>query len=184
MDIIEKARNELLKRVKENGLDPYTLVDHIGEMEKWAEKMLKRYPEADREIVKLSVWLHDIGHYPIDETDHAIKGEKVAREFLEKEGFTGERLEKVLHCVRAHRCKDVMPETLEAKLVACIDSASHMTDSMYVDILKAGKFDYACGKLGRDYRDLASFPEVQAELTPVYESWQKLLFALNRVNKI
>ncbi len=130
--IIEKAKVKFLEMVDSFGSDPYYLLPHVPEAEKWAKLMLRKYPQADEEIVLLSVWLHDIGHYPLPtEIDHAVRGEERAREFLEQEKYDSKKMEEVLHCIRAHRSRDVMPKSLEAKIIAFVDSASHMTDPMY-----------------------------------------------------
>lgn len=177
--IIEKARAEFLKMVNDFGSDPYHLLPHVPEAKKWAEKMLVKYPAVDEEVLLLTVWLHDIGHYPLPtEIDHAVRSEERAKEFLQKENYPEEKAEKVLHCVRAHRCRDVMPETLEAKLMAFCDSASHMTDTMYLEMVRTdedGRFARTHAKLERDFRDLAMFPKMQKELAGLYEAWKMLL---------
>lgn len=178
--IVEKAKKLFHEKIKEFGSDPYHLLQHLTEVEKWAKLILKKYPHVDEEIIFLSVWLHDIGHYPIPtKIDHAVRSEKTAKEFLEKENYPEEKIKKVLHCIRAHRCKDVLPESFEAKILAFIDSASHMTDTMYFDIAKNNKNDgkpfrvYA--KMERDFRDLSFFPEIKKQMIPLFNSWEKLL---------
>lgn len=173
--------------VDDFGSDPYALLTHLPEAEKWAKHMLKRYPQADEEIVLLAVWLHDLGHYPTqDKIDHAVLGEQAARAFLESENYPKDRMERVLHCVRSHRCKDVMPESFEAKIVAFVDSASHMTDMIYFGMSRENKRDHldfaAYSKIERDFRDLSSFPEVQKELKDIYEAWKVLLRAYEKID--
>lgn len=180
--MIEKAKKLFLKTIKAD-IDIYGLIEHVPEAEKWANKMCDTYSDADREVVLLAVWLHDIAYYPVNEIDHAIKSEKAAKKFLEKEKYPKDKMKKVLHCVRAHRGRDVIPETLEAKIMACVDSASHMTDSMYANIVRDGRSDYVFGKLERDYRDISEFPEVQKELQDVYEKWKALLNALVKIDR-
>ncbi len=186
VSIIEKAKAEFLKMVGDFGSDPWHLLSHVPEAEKWAKLMLKKYPEANKEVVFLAVWLHDFGHYPVPaEVDHAIRGEERARKFLEQESYPKEKMDKVLHCVRSHRCKDVMPETLEARIMAFCDSASHMTDTIYFDMVRTGedgRFPRAYAKMKRDFRDLAMFPEMQKELSEIYEAWQTLLKAYEKIN--
>ena len=184
--IVDKARQLFYDTIKPFQ-DVYGLVNHLPEMEKWARFMIKKHDEADAEVILLSVWLHDIGHYPVQENvDHAVTGEKIARAFLEKEGYDSEKILKVLHCVRAHRCRDVMPNIIEAKIIACIDSASHMTDSIYFDIArnhKSGQTSYnALEKIERDYRDISVFPEIRDEMQELYDAWKKLLVAYNKIN--
>jgi len=185
-NIIIKAKSEFLKSMKKAKNDKFRLGFHVFEVERWAKYMLNRHKEADAEIVLLGVWLHDIGQYQgiskkVNEAeDHAISSEKAARIFLENNKYPKEKMIKVLHAVRAHRCKDVLPETIEAKIVACCDSASHFTDGVYIRLIMA--FDkekrdrnYVLGKIDRDFRDLAMFPEIQKKLEPVYHSWKILL---------
>jgi hypothetical protein len=131
--------------------------------------------------------MHDLGHYPLPaEIDHAILSEKLAQKFLKKEKYLDKKTKQVLHCVRAHRCKDVLPKTLEARIVACADSASHMTDSMYMDMArddKALKQPFRVyDKMERDYRDKAAFPEVGKMLDPLYRAWKKLISEYEKID--
>lgn len=175
MDIVEKAREYCLGVIKQYD-DIYTLIRHIPEAEKWAIKIAESHPEADKEVVLLIVWLHDVSHYVGDtSSDHAVRSEKMAREFLEKNNYDPEKIQKVLHGVRSHRNRDVAPETIEAKIFACADSASHMTDILYVDMVCQGKFEAVAAKIERDFRDIGMFPEVQEMLTPIYETWKKFV---------
>ena len=183
-NIIDKSKELFLKNISDFGSDPFNLKSHISELEKWALYMHKKYPEFDLEIVKLGIYLHDIGHYPLQDEDHAVISEKKSRVFLENENYS--RIEEVLHCVRSHRCKDVMPDSYEAKVLAFIDSASHMTDSMYLDIAKKkkeveGYYD-VFGKVDRDFRDLSHFPEVKEELKELHDAWKVLLKAYNNID--
>lgn len=186
-EIVEKAKKEFYHMVDDFGSDPYHLLSHVPKVEKLAEYMLKKYTEADAEVVLLSAWLHDLGHYPVPaEIDHAIRGEERSRVFLEKEHYPEDKMNKVLHCIRAHRCRDIMPDSLEAKIVACIDSASHMLDFVYLDMAQGDKENKrefsAYLKMERDYRDLGSFPEIQNEFEGIYEAWKELIKAYEKID--
>lgn len=187
MTIVDQTREKFFQMIADFGSDPFQLRRHVPEVEKWAKHLLKKFPEADPEVVLLAVWFHDIGHYPVlTEIDHAVRGEERAKEFLEKANYPKDKMEKVLHCVRAHRCRDVMPNTIEAKIMACIDSASHMTDRVYFDMAKDTKesnhdFD-VYGKMERDYRDLGAFPEIQNELKELYEAWKNLIKIYEKID--
>lgn len=179
-DIIIKAKKLFQIHIKKVGYDPYGLVSHVEEVEKWANYLCDQHKKADREVVMLGVWLHDYGHYPLPaDMDHAIRSEQWSRRFLKRQKYPISKMSKVLHCIRAHRCKDVLPQTIEAKIVACADSASHMTDSMYMDMArddKALRHDFRVyEKMDRDFRDVAAFPEVKKTLTPIYKAWKKLI---------
>ena len=162
-EIIDIAKQEFLKTINEYGKDPFRLSKHVNEVSKWAKYMTNKYKDADEEVVILSAWLHDIGHYPLaDDVDHAVRGEERARKILVENNYPKEKMNKVLHCVRAHRCRDVKPNTLEAKIIAFMDSASHITDSMYYDMIIRMKetgenTEYLYGKMERDLKDLDLF---------------------------
>ena len=185
--IIKKAKRLFFKMIIDYGSDPYLLKSHILEVERWAIYVLKKYPKADQKVVLLSVWLHDIGHYPVqNKVDHAVRGIKRAKKFLNSEKYAKEKIDIVLHCIRAHRCKDVLPKTLEAKIIAFIDSASHMTDSMYFDIAKKDKAQRkefkVYSKIERDWRDMSLFPEFKHELVGLYKLWKLLLREYEKFN--
>lgn len=171
----------MFDRYIKNNDDIYNLKEHIVELEKLAEKIVQKFPDLDKEILLLAIYFHDIGYYPINPNeDHAITGERIAREFLERERYSQKKMINVLHAIRSHRCKDIMPETLEAKAFAFMDSASHLTDKMYVEMVKQGKGKKALEKLERDYRDLAIFPEIKKEMEPLYSSWKSLITSLTK----
>jgi len=171
----EELFNEMIK----NNKDVYNLGSHIVELKKWLEKICKKHPNLDHEILLLSVYLHDIGHYPVNENeDHAVTGERISRQFLLENGYDIQKTEQVLHCVRSHRCKDVMPNSEEAKAFAFMDSASHLTDRVYLSMFQDGLHKESLKKVERDYRDLVFYPEIKKELEPVYLAWKSLLSSL------
>lgn len=181
LDIIKKARQYFLAMIENNPdeefwVDRFGLRDHLEQLQKWAAFALDNHDGMDPFIVFLSIWFHDIGHYPVNEEDHAIKWAFLTQKILEDEWIDPDIIQKVVHCVRSHRNRDVFPETLEAQMIACIDSASHFTDPlMYMSILSVGKFDYLEGKIERDYRDIQWFPKILNKITPFYEAYKKLI---------
>jgi HD superfamily phosphodiesterase len=177
MNKIEKTKKYCLNILgkKNNHICKY-LPGHIASVEKWACKIMKGYPKASRKICLLSVWLHDIGH-SLSHKKHHIESEKEVRRFLKTIKINSEKIEKVAHCVRAHRCRDVMPKTIEAKILAAADSASHFTDGAYMDMLVHGYKKFVSEKIERDYRDVGLFPNLKKELTPLYNAWKTLLKA-------
>ncbi len=153
------------------------LLRHLPHVEKWAKHLLKQNPEADPDIVLISVWLHDIGQIIGDsKIDHAVNSEIETKRFLKENGYDQQKMLAIMHCVRAHRCNDVQPQSIEAKIIAAADSASHLTDIVYADMVSRGDGkDTALAKLERDYRDVSIFAELQKELTDLYEAWKNLI---------
>lgn len=184
MDIIEKAKDYCLNIIK-NSDDIYDLDRHLPEAERWAKKIMQGHPEADQEVVLLIVWLHDVSHYVGDKgTDHAVRSEKMAQEFLEKNNYDSEKMKKVLHGVRSHRNRDVVPASIEAKIFVCADSASHMTDILYLDMTHQGKFEAVMAKIERDFRDIGMFPEVQQMLAPIHDIWNKFVAEYKKLDLV
>lgn len=186
MSNIDKAKNNLVQEIASAESDPYGIVSHTQIVERWANFLLDNHPEADKEITLMGVWLHDIGHYPLDEIDHALRGEERAKRFLNTLNLSPQQKEAIIHCVRAHRCRDVQPETIEAKIVACADSASHFIDFAYLDALMRNKHldrKYSVmEKVERDYRDISLFPEVKVKLEKLYLRWKELIREFEKIN--
>jgi HD superfamily phosphodiesterase len=149
---------------------------HIKEVEKWAYFLLNTNPEADPEVVMISVWSHDFGHmFGGKDEDHAVRSESEIRRVLSGTPFPQEKIDQVAHCVRSHRRRDVEPSSLEARILAAADSASHMTDINYIVHLSEGMGEYVEGKVERDYRDISEFPELREKLTPLYLAWKEVI---------
>lgn len=175
--LVAKAKSHFLKSFSKKKNPPYAyLPGHIEEAEKWAKRILKDHPEADKEVVLVAVWLHDIGQVVDGKNkDHAVESEKETRQFLTKLGLEKEKVEKIAFCVRTHRNKDVAPKTLEAKILAAADSVSHMTDICYIDMIHSDLKGEVLPKIERDYRDAGFFPKLKKEITPLYLAWKKLI---------
>jgi hypothetical protein len=127
----------------------------------------------------VSVWLHDIGQENKKNFGtHEIFSEVETRRFLEFLKVSKVKINKVAHCVRTHRCKpDALPNSVEVKILAAADSASHLTDIVYPHMLNDGnsKKD-VLQKLERDIRDIRTLPKPLLEqLIPLGEAWRQLI---------
>jgi hypothetical protein len=177
MSFTEKAKNHFLDLYKKSSeTAPYPA--HVMSVERVAREIQNNSPDANIEILLLSVWMHDIGALLGDREIHDINSEQEARRYLSEIGLESDKIEKVAHCVRAHRCRDIQPETIEAKILAVADSASHLVDGPYVNMkIKYGK-EYVLAKLERDYRDIGLLPNIKERYEPIYKAWAKLLEVL------
>lgn len=179
--LVAAAKSHFLHKARRSPFPIAYIFSHMEQIEKWARSILKKNPNADPTIVLLSVWLHDIGQtFGSRKEDHTIKSEQETRRFLKKFSVSSIITERVAHCVRARRCKDVQPETIEAKIVAAADSASHLTDSVYLDIVTLTSKRAALQKLERDYRDVGLLRGLRNETRPMYLAWKKLLSGIPR----
>lgn len=109
------------------GADPVHDFDHILRVLAMAER-LARAEGADLEIVRAAALLHDAsGSRPgaqlengdASRVTHHLASAEFARQVLSEEGWPKDRVEAVLHCIRAHRFRDNSepPQTLEAKVI-------------------------------------------------------------------
>lgn len=174
--LIAAAKKHFLDMAHRSSYPIGYIFQHMNEVEKWATWILKRYPKANRNVTLAGIWLHDIGQtFGSRSEDHAVKSGREATRFLKKIGTAPATATRIVHCARAHRCKDVQPQTIEAKIVVAADSASHFTDSVYIDIVRLTSREAALQKLERDYRDVNLLPGLRNETKPMYLAWKKLL---------
>jgi uncharacterized protein len=101
--------------------DPVHGFDHVMRVYRLAER-IARAEGADLEIVRAAVLLHDSSPPaagPPQRQDHQHASASFARQVLEGDRWAEERIEAVLHCIRAHRFRDESesPRTLEARVV-------------------------------------------------------------------
>lgn len=93
--------------------------------------LLARRLGADLEITETAAYLHDIGRaisrkkFERDNIHH-ITGAAEAAKILKKFGYEKDFIEKVRHCILAHRGRTgPKPKTIEAKIIACADAMAH-----------------------------------------------------------
>jgi uncharacterized protein len=135
MPTLEQARNWYPANDPVHGYDHVLRVYHIAERIAVAEG-------ADLEIVRASALLHDatsdwqysmgnqqpaIDNQQLDikhkgvgfRSNHHLNSAGFARQVLEAEGWSEERMMAIQHCIRAHRFRDdsEQPQTLEAMVL-------------------------------------------------------------------
>ena len=117
------------------------LVRHCSEMARIAETMCELYPELDRDVLLMGVFLHDLGKLRemshdlfVDYTDegkligHLQMGCDLVREKMGRiKGFPETLRLQLLHCILSHHGElengsPVVPKTLEAVVLHHIDN--------------------------------------------------------------
>ncbi|MHA1721275.1 MAG: HD domain-containing protein [Promethearchaeota archaeon] len=92
---------------------------------KYANKLAEKLG-ADKEIVEVSAWLHDITRLKGDPENHHISGPIEAEKILKQLNYPQDKIEKVKHCIHAHRgSQSIKRETIEAECVASADAMAH-----------------------------------------------------------
>jgi uncharacterized protein len=127
MDIIKEIKKfveeESLKPGSKYGYEPF--VYHFVPMVRYAEELAEELG-ADKEIVSISAWLHDIGSVMYGREDHHITGARIAEEKLRELGYPEEKIERVKNCILNHRgSQENNPTTLEEKIISDADALSN-----------------------------------------------------------
>lgn len=137
---------------------------HLLAVEKFAKKLLKKLPKADKEIVMLGVWLHDIQRIRGIEGDHAKIGAREAGKVMKKFDYNKNKTKLVKKIILTHCCNTkLMPETIEGKILASADAMSHYTNNFYLKVAISGDKNFqdykkwALEKLNRDYNEKIYF---------------------------
>lgn len=130
-DILDYLAQELRTRCGKPsnhfGMECYS---HIEAVVKNGALLAERYG-ADKEVVMIASWLHDIASV----TDHSLyeehhlHGAEMARDLLTALGYDSEKISLVQACIRSHRGSvQAEKRTLEELCVADADAISHFDD--------------------------------------------------------
>jgi uncharacterized protein len=127
MDIVEEVRKfvetESKKPTSKYGYEPYQF--HFIPMVKYAQELAEMLV-ADKEIVTIAGWMHDIGAVVEGRKDHHISGARIAEAKLRELNYPEDKIEKVKNCILNHRGSvDNMRESLEEKIIAEADALSN-----------------------------------------------------------
>ena len=151
--------------------------------------------KANSEVVEAAAYLHDVGRtserkeYKA-ENDHHLLGAEEARKILEGLGCDKEFMEKVAHCVLAHRGrKGSEPESLEAKIIYCADAMAHF--DCFLDVfnffLQNESFEDTLekmeAKMNRNWNKKLILPEAKEIVKPKYEAVMLLIDSMKEYVK-
>jgi uncharacterized protein len=127
----EKYRQ--LKMIAERemqGASPAHDINHVLRVYNLCLKLAKCEPNVDLDILRTAALLHDIvrtredktGHTHVLDVDHAILGAEMSDKILRELGYPKEKIERVKHCIAAHRFRGRNPPTtIEAKILSDAD---------------------------------------------------------------
>ena len=166
-DIIKYLKDEIESRAfsDKNKFGPGVYY-HIEAVVKNAELLAEKY-KANKEVVIISAWLHDIASitdYNLYE-EHHIHGAKIAEEILKNLNYDTYKIELVKSCILNHRGSiDNKRLTLEEQCVADADAISHFDSipSLLYLAYKQKNMDISQGaefiksKLERSYNKLSA----------------------------
>lgn len=122
-----KIDNKIIKQIEEEAKGFFVEASgchdwsHVERVYNLAVKIGKK-EKANLDILKLAVYLHDIGRKEEMECKgricHAEKGSELAEQILLKYNLDKEIVKNIKHCVLAHRYRNShIPKTIEAKVL-------------------------------------------------------------------
>ena len=183
-----------IKRICEENYSEEDYRYHILQVVKYSLLLAKKL-NANLEIVEVAAYLHDIGRAKkkrkfegerkdfFEDNDHHITGADETKEILKDLGYDEEFINKVEHCVLAHRGrKGPAPETKEAKIIACADAMSHFDTflDLFSFFLKTtNSFEEAVikieQKIDRNWDKKLMLPEAKEIVKDKYEAIKLLI---------
>lgn len=195
--IIKDSEWEVRRLAKRGGSLEFCNL-HQREIIKAAKELIKLYPKADRQIVLISCWLHDIAYYyaknnrdiSIIRNRHHIRGAEIAGNFLKKYRLNLIDTDMIEKCILNHRnIFPYKPKTLEEKIVAVADTVSHFESIFFLTYFKinpqASFRDMVrdnLRELEQDWRDLALLPKSKRLVEKEYRVIKKLLSSVQLVS--
>ncbi len=152
---------------------------HIPLSYKYALKLIEKYPNADADLAAISIILHDIGWYSIDEDDifkkgfqsenfmqsdvrylHESEGVRLSAELLKDLGYSEEFIQKVAAIIDGHDTRN-FSKSLEDEIVRDADKLWRFTVtgvSVACDWFKQTPSRY-CNRLESDIIPQLHLPE-------------------------
>jgi uncharacterized protein len=98
-------------------------MDHVMRVYNLCLFLAKHEENVEIDVLAPAALLHDIARVKEDsdksgQTDHAVLGAEMAGEILRKLGYDVEKIEKIKHCISAHRFRTGNePKSIEAKIL-------------------------------------------------------------------
>ena len=167
MNTVQAIKDEVLEEIekyKNESEDHYDFWnEHIKYVVSEALSLADEFG-ADKEIVELGALLHDIALIKKvgERKDHHINGEILAKEILSEHGYDGDKMARVLACVRNHRSSK-NANSIEEACVCDADILAHFDNipMIFSNILSRSPGDLdAVRKIlkksfEKDYNDLS-----------------------------
>jgi putative nucleotidyltransferase with HDIG domain len=161
--------------------------NHVLVVAGLTERLAKAHG-ANVELAVAGALLHDVADAVMarKSPDHEAQSLTLAEKLLRESGFSDKDTKFILtEVIKPHGCNDLMPTTLEGKVMASADGAAHfLTDFFLLFCWRhyGPKDDYqafkawALVKMEKHYHRKLFFEDIKREVTPRYEAL-KLIFS-------
>jgi putative nucleotidyltransferase with HDIG domain len=124
--IREFVKTECQKPTNIYGFEAFTF--HIEPVAQYAKRLAKELG-GDSEVIEAAAWLHDIGSIVSNRKDHHITGSEIAKPLLKELGFSADKIELIISCIKHHRgSMECDRKSLEEKIVTEADVMANFDD--------------------------------------------------------
>jgi HD superfamily phosphodiesterase len=143
--------------------------------------------QAKADLAVAGALLHDVADAVMARrsSDHEAKSLAMAEGLLQESGFTESETDFIVReIIQPHSCKDLMPTTVEGKVMATADGAAHFLTDFYLlfcwrhygpqddyQVFKA----WVLNKMEKDFHKKLFFEDVKLEILPRYEALKLIL---------
>lgn len=182
--MLQKVRKIVQEECQKNKrYGSHTWKHHILKVVKYS-KLLAKKLGADEELAELAALLHDLGSIKYGEESHEITGQRETEKILKKLNYPQNTIDRVKECIASHRAsKDVVPKTVEAKIVANADAMAHFDTVSILLRLGLDKYDHneekaakwVLRKLERDWTKKLTIPQAKEMVVEKYRAAKLLL---------
>jgi len=181
-----KNIGKIKKQIRQDCLDNDKLPewfykDHLLQVEKNAKELLDENPQADRKVVLLGVWLHDLQRVRGIKGDHQKVGAREAEKVMKEYGYDNTIIKQVKDIILSHSCGPVKPGSLEGKILATADAVSHYQNNFYLKVAVTGQRDleeykaWLKEKLDRNYNKKIYFQSARRKIKPMHDIYERLI---------
>ena len=177
---IQQIKTLIKKECTKGPIDDWFYATHLLGVEKFAKWLLARLPKANKEVVMLGVWLHDLQRIKGIKGNHQEIGAKEAEKVMIKFAYDNKTINQVKNIILSHSCSNKKPNTLEGKILASADAMSHYHNDFFLQIAVTGQRDlgeykkWALEKLNRNYNVKISFPFAKKEIKARHDLFKKV----------
>ena len=139
--------------------------DHVIRVVENAKYLAKDESDVDIFIITVAAILHDIARHEQDlsggKVCHAIRGAKMAKDFLLENGLDAARTAHITQCILSHRFREESkPETLEAEILFDADKLES------IGAIGIGRAFLFAGEIGAKLHD----PNIDEDSTESYSN--------------